>query len=96
MNTSTKLKMEMKFKRRLVNELLTTYLPSFLLLGICYATTFFIAFMANKMNRSEEEMRKCFHALDADGSGKISCKELETLFKRLGDHGESAKWNAKV
>ena len=36
--------MEVKFKRRLVNELLTTYLPSFLLLGICYATTHFKAF----------------------------------------------------
>ena len=33
--------MEVNFKRRLVNELLTTYLPSFLLLSICYATTFF-------------------------------------------------------
>ena len=36
--------MEVKFKRRLVNELLTTYLPSFLLLGICYATTHFKSF----------------------------------------------------
>ena len=36
--------MEVKFKRRLVNELLTTFLPSFLLLGICYATTHFKAF----------------------------------------------------
>ena len=36
--------MEVKFKRRLVNELMTTYLPSFLLLGICYATTHFKAF----------------------------------------------------
>ena len=36
--------MEVKFKRRLVNELLTTYLPSLLLLTICYATTHFKAF----------------------------------------------------
>ena len=36
--------MEIRFKRRLVNELLTTYLPSFLLLGICYATTHFKSF----------------------------------------------------
>ena len=36
--------MEVKLKRRLINELLTTYLPSFLLLGICYATTHFKAF----------------------------------------------------
>ena len=36
--------MEVKFKRRVVNELLTTYLPSFLLLGICYATTHFKSF----------------------------------------------------
>ena len=36
--------MEIKLKRRLVNELLTTYLPSFLLLGICYATTHFKSF----------------------------------------------------
>jgi len=33
--------MEIVFKRRLTNELLTTYLPTFLLLGITYATTFF-------------------------------------------------------
>ena len=35
------IKMEIVFKRRLTNELLTTYLPTFLLLGITYATTFF-------------------------------------------------------
>ena len=35
------LKMEIVFKRRLVNDLLTTYLPSFLLLLLSYATTFF-------------------------------------------------------
>ena len=29
------------FKRRLTNELLTTYLPSFLLVLMCYATSFF-------------------------------------------------------
>ena len=38
------LKMEIVFKRRLINELLTTYLPSFLLLFISYATTFFKPF----------------------------------------------------
>ena len=38
------LKMEIVFKRRLTNELLTTYLPTFLLLGITYATTFFKPF----------------------------------------------------
>ena len=38
------LKMEIVFKRRLTNELLTTYLPSFLLLLISYATTFFKPF----------------------------------------------------
>ena len=36
--------MEVKFKRRLVNELMTTYLPSFLLLMITFATTFFKPF----------------------------------------------------
>ena len=36
--------MEIVFKRRLINELLTTYLPSFLLLLISYATTFFKPF----------------------------------------------------
>ena len=36
--------MEIVFKRRLVNELLTTYLPSFLLILMCYATTFFKPF----------------------------------------------------
>ena len=40
-NVSSGLKMEITFKRRLTNELLTTFLPSFLLLGITYATTFF-------------------------------------------------------
>ena len=33
--------MEIVLKRRLTNELLTTYLPSLLLLGITFATTFF-------------------------------------------------------
>ena len=36
--------MEIIFKRRLTNELLTTYLPSFLLLLMAYATTFFKEF----------------------------------------------------
>ena len=36
--------MEIVFKRRLTNELLTTYLPSFLLLLMAYATTFFKEF----------------------------------------------------
>ena len=36
--------MEVVFKRRLTNELMTTYLPSFFLLGICYATTHFKLF----------------------------------------------------
>ena len=36
--------MEIVFKRRLTNELLTTYLPSFLLLLMSYATTFFKPF----------------------------------------------------
>ena len=36
--------MEIVFKRRLTNELLTTYLPSLLLLGITYSTTFFKSF----------------------------------------------------
>ena len=36
--------MEIVFKRRLMNELLTTYLPSLLLLGITYTTTYFKSF----------------------------------------------------
>ena len=36
--------MKLVFWRRLTNELLTTYLPTILLLGITYATTFFKAF----------------------------------------------------
>ena len=36
--------MEIVFKRRITNELLTTYLPSCLLLLISYATTFFKPF----------------------------------------------------
>ena len=43
-NISRGLKMEIIFKRRLTNELLTTYLPSLLLLGITYATTYFKSF----------------------------------------------------
>ena len=41
---SSGLKMEIVFKRRITNELLTTYLPSSLLLLISYATTFFKSF----------------------------------------------------
>ena len=41
---SAGLKMEIVFKRRLTNELLTTYLPSLLLLLMSYATTFFKPF----------------------------------------------------
>ena len=36
--------MEIRFKRRLTNVLLTTFLPSFLLVGICFATTRFKRF----------------------------------------------------
>ena len=36
--------MQITFKRRLTNELLTTYLPSFFLLGICYSTIHFKSF----------------------------------------------------
>ena len=36
--------MEITFKRRITNELLTTYLPTFFLLGISYATTQFKSF----------------------------------------------------
>ena len=36
--------MEIVFKRRLTNELLTTFLPSLLLLSITYATTCFKPF----------------------------------------------------
>ena len=36
--------MEIVFKRRLTNELMTTYFPSILLLLISYATTFFKVF----------------------------------------------------
>ena len=43
-NISQGLKMEIVFKRRLTNELLTTYLPSLLLLCITYATTYFKSF----------------------------------------------------
>ena len=41
---SNGLKMEIVFKRRLTNELLTTYLPSLLLLLMSYATSFFKPF----------------------------------------------------
>ena len=42
--TSSGLKMEIVFKRRITNELMTTYFPSCLLLLISYATTFFKPF----------------------------------------------------
>ena len=38
------IRMEIIFKRRLTNELLTTYLPTFLLLGITFSTTFYKPF----------------------------------------------------
>lgn len=38
------IRMQIVFKRRLTNELLTTYLPTFLLLLISYATTYFKPF----------------------------------------------------
>ena len=38
------IRMQIVFKRRLTNELLTTYLPTFLLLLISYATTYFKEF----------------------------------------------------
>ena len=41
---SNGLKMEIVFKRRLTNELLTTYLPSLLLLLMSYATSYFKPF----------------------------------------------------
>ena len=37
-------KMQIIFKRRLTNEVLTTYLPTVLLMGIVYATTYFKQF----------------------------------------------------
>ena len=43
-DTTKGLRMEVTFKRILTNELLTTYLPSFFLLGISYSTTFFKSF----------------------------------------------------
>ena len=36
--------MEVTFKRILTNEILTTFLPSFFLIGICYSTIFFKQF----------------------------------------------------
>ena len=38
------IKVEIIFKRRLMNEFLTTYLPTVLLILITYATTFFKPF----------------------------------------------------
>ena len=38
------LKIEIVFKRRIVNEILTTFLPTFLILAIVYATNFFKPF----------------------------------------------------
>ena len=43
-SASDGLKMEIIFKRRLTNELLTTYLPSLLLLLMSYATSYFKPF----------------------------------------------------
>ena len=40
-NKNQGLRMEVTFQRKLQNELMTTYLPSFLLLGITYSTVFF-------------------------------------------------------
>ena len=43
-NHNEGIKVEILFKRRLTNVLLTTYAPTFFLLGICYATTHFNSF----------------------------------------------------
>ena len=40
-NSKLGIKMQLTHKRRIVNEMLTTYLPSVLLILITYATTFF-------------------------------------------------------
>ena len=37
--------MEIIFKRRMTNELLTTFFPTFFLLGVTYSTTFFKTFL---------------------------------------------------
>ena len=43
-NTTSELKMRVVLKRKVMNELLTTYLPSILLIVITFATTFFKPF----------------------------------------------------
>ena len=43
-NTNLGIKMQIIFKRRLTNEVLTTYLPTVLLILISYCTTFFKQF----------------------------------------------------
>ena len=43
-NPKEGLKMEVTFQRKLQNEIMTTFLPTFFLLGICYATIFFKKF----------------------------------------------------
>ena len=43
-NTDAGLQMTLVFKRRLLNAILTVYLPTILILTICYATNFFKGF----------------------------------------------------
>ena len=43
-NVNDGVKMEIKFKRRLTNEIMTTFIPSFFLILISYATLYFKSF----------------------------------------------------
>ena len=43
-NVNDGVKMEITFKRRLTNEIMTTFIPSFFLILISYATLYFKSF----------------------------------------------------
>ena len=52
--------------------------------------------MFSIMNHSEESLKKCFQAIDTDGSGEISGSELKKLFKNMGYTEKAAEDCAKV
>ena len=76
---SNGLKMEIVFKRRLTNELLTTYLPSLLLLLMSYATTFFKPFYFEAAVTVNLSILLVTTTLFIRWKIIISCKHIDTF-----------------
>ena len=59
-NLDEGLKLEIVMTRRIINEILTTYLPTALILSIVYATTFFKPFFF------EERFQNTLHIINKE------------------------------